>query len=202
MNRESPPLPLISQGVLLPSCLILDLVAFTLSLCLISSPETLTGKNKNISLKTEFISKHLMPVFKSYMNSKYLVKQQVRSYTMSQVQLPTHCLFIVYRIHVTNDVNFKNHSFADGAFFETILCDQSIKICSLKKCFMVHTSYLLGFIKYLQPLTIISKFYTQNNNLMLTQETISYCYYDHWHHKKSRTKLCIFMIWVGKSLLF
>ena len=99
---------LISQGALLPSCLILDLVAFTFSLCLISSPETLTGKTKNISLKTKFIiSKHLMPVFKSYMNSKYLVKQQVRSYTMSKVQVPTLCLFIFHGIHVTNDVNFE-----------------------------------------------------------------------------------------------
>ena len=55
---------------------------------------------------------------------------------------------------------------------------------------MFHGSYKLslGFIKYLQPLTITSKFYTQNNNLMLTQETISYCYYDHWHHKKNQDK--------------
>lgn len=42
---------LIRQGALLPSCLILDLVAFTFSLCLISSPETLTGKTKKHLVK-------------------------------------------------------------------------------------------------------------------------------------------------------
>lgn len=51
---------------------------------------------------------------------------------------------------------------------------------------MVHTSYLSGFIKYLQPLTITSKFYTKNNNLMLTQETVYNCYYDQWHHPKKK----------------
>lgn len=54
-----------------------------------------------------------MTVFKPHMNS---VKQQVRSYTMSQVQLPTLFLFIFHGIHVSNDVNFEN-SYADGAFF-------------------------------------------------------------------------------------
>lgn len=69
-------------------------------------------------------------------------------------------------------------------------------------CFMVHTSYLSGFIKYLQPLTITSKFYTQNNNLMLTQETISYCYYDHWHHQKKQDKTVHFHDMGGKKSAF
>lgn len=64
---------------------------------------------------------------------------------------------------------------------------------------MVHTNYLSGIIKYLQPLTITSKFYTKNNNLRLTQETISYCYYDHWHHqKKNQDKTVHFHDMVGK----